>query len=175
MNLHESYWCLIGAYSWTKHSTTNLHEFTRILLVFDWCLFVDNLTTKIFFSMKLIYENEVYTIIGACYEVYNELHCGLSEAIYQEALEREFLYRGVPYMREVPLDVYYKGEKLRKRYIADFVCYDDIIVELKAVDLLTKDHVSQVLNYLHITKYPLGLLINFGHKIKLEWNRYVNI
>ena len=125
--------------------------------------------------MKLIYENEVYAIIGACYEVYNELHCGLSEAICQEALEIEFNYMGIPYMREVPLDVYYKGEKLKKRYIADFVCYDDIIVELKAVDILTNDHVSQVLNYLHITKSPLGLLVNFGHKRKLEWERYINL
>lgn len=125
--------------------------------------------------MKLIYEQEVYDIIGACYEVYNELHCGLAEPIYQEALELEFKLRGIPYLREVPLEVYYKGEKLRKRYVADFVCYDDIIIELKAAEEITNDHIAQILNYLHITKSPLGVLVNFGNKRKLEWSRYINL
>ncbi|MBQ8761259.1 MAG: GxxExxY protein [Bacteroidales bacterium] len=125
--------------------------------------------------MKLLYKEEVYDIIGACYEVYNELHCGLAEPIYQEALEIEFKIRNIPYEREVPLEVYYKGERLHKRYIADFVCYDDIIIELKAVDAITNDHVAQILNYLKITKSPLGILVNFGNKRKLEWSRYINL
>ena len=124
--------------------------------------------------MSLIYKNEVYDIIGACFDVYKELSCGLSEPIYQEALEIEFNLRGIPFEREKELVVYYKGRKLRKKYIADFVCYDDIIVELKALDNVTSKEVSQLLNYLHITKYPLGLLVNFGHEDNLEWKRYAN-
>ena len=124
--------------------------------------------------MSLIYKNEVYDIMGACFDVYKELSCGLSEPIYQEALEIEFKLRGIPFEREKELVVYYKGQKLRKKYIADFVCYDDIIVELKALDNMTSKEVSQLLNYLHITKYPLGLLVNFGHEDELEWRRYVN-
>ncbi len=125
-------------------------------------------------DMSLIYKNEVYDIIGACFDVYKELSCGLSEPIYQEALEIEFKLRGIPFEREKELVVYYKGHKLRKKYIADFVCYDDIIVELKALDNVTSKEVSQLLNYLHITKYPLGLLVNFGHEENLEWKRYAN-
>ena len=124
--------------------------------------------------MSLIYKNEVYDIVGACFDVYKELSCGLSEPIYQEALEIEFNLRGIPFEREKELVVYYKGQKLRKKYIADFVCYDDIIVELKALDNVTSKEVSQLLNYLHITKYPLGLLVNFGHEDNLEWKRYAN-
>jgi GxxExxY protein len=124
--------------------------------------------------MSLIYKNEVYDIMGACFDVYKELSCGLSEPIYQEALEIEFKLRGIPFEREKELVVYYKGQKLRKKYIADFVCYDDIIVELKALDNVTSKEVSQLLNYLHITKYPLGLLVNFGHEDNLEWKRYAN-
>ena len=112
--------------------------------------------------------------MGACFDVYKELSCGLSEPIYQESLEIEFKLRGIPFEREKELVVYYKGQKLRKKYIADFVCYDDIIVELKALDNVTSKEVSQLLNYLHITKYPLGLLVNFGHEDELEWKRYVN-
>jgi GxxExxY protein len=125
-------------------------------------------------NMSLIYKNEVYDIIGACFDVYKELSCGLSEPIYQEALEIEFNLRGIPFEREKELVVYYKGRKLRKKYVADFVCYDDIIVELKALDNVTSKEVSQLLNYLHITKYPLGLLVNFGHEDNLEWKRYAN-
>ena len=125
-------------------------------------------------DMSLIYKNEVYDIMGACFDVYKELSCGFSEPIYQEALEIEFKLRGIPFEREKELVVYYKGQKLRKKYIADFVCYDDIIVELKALDNVTSKEVSQLLNYLHITKYPLGLLVNFGHEDELEWRRYVN-
>ena len=124
--------------------------------------------------MKLFYKNEVYDIIGACFDVYKELSCGLSEPIYQEALEIEFMLRGIPFEREKELVVYYKGQKLRKRYMADFVCYDGIIVELKALDWITNSEVSQLLNYLHITKCPLGLLVNFGHEGGLEWKRYAN-
>ena len=125
--------------------------------------------------MELLFKKEVYRIMGACFEVYKELQCGLYEPIYQEALELEFISRRIPYEREVPLLVYYKGQELRKKYIADFVCYDNIILELKAVDFMTSEHESQLLNYLHITKFSLGILANFGHAKQLEWKRYINI
>ena len=148
-----------------------MHERLTKVFVRNWCNFVEEKLKE----MKLIYKNEVYDIIGACFDVCKELSCGLSEPIYQEALEIEFKSRSIPFEREKELVVYYKGQKLRKRYVADFVCYDDIIVELKALDLITSKEVSQLLNYLHITKYPLGLLVNFGHKGDLEWKRFANL
>ncbi len=124
--------------------------------------------------MELIFKQEVYNIIGACYEVYKHLSCGFYEAVYHEALEIEFEARGIPFESEKLLPVYYKGQLLKKHYRADFVCYDNIIVELKALDCMTTEHVSQLLNYLCVSRCPLGLLVNFGHKNKIEWGRYIN-
>jgi GxxExxY protein len=123
-------------------------------------------------TMALLYENESYSIIGAAMEVHNELGCGFLEAVYQEALEREFKSRSIPYKREALTDIYYKGVKLDKQYIADFICYDKIIVELKALSKLVSDNQAQVLNYLKATGYKLGLLINFG-TTKLEYKRII--
>ena len=124
--------------------------------------------------MELIFKQEVYDIIGACYEVYKHLSCGFYEAVYHEALEIEFESRGIPFESEKILPIYYKGQLLRKHYRPDFFCYDNIIVELKAVDTITTEHVSQLLNYLHASKSTLGLLVNFGCKDKIEWRRYIN-
>lgn len=117
-------------------------------------------------------ENEEYTgkIINACMEVHNELGNGFLEPVYQEALEEEFKIQGIPYVREKLLPVMYKGKQLKKEYYADFVCYDDIIVELKAVSVLSKPHKAQVLNYLNAANKEIGLLINFG-ETKLKWER----
>ena len=109
-------------------------------------------------------------IINACLEVHNELGNGFLEPVYQEALEEEFKIQGIPYVREKLLPVMYKGKQLKKEYYADFVCYDDIIVELKAVSVLSKPHKAQVLNYLNAANKEIGLLINFG-KTKLKWER----
>ncbi len=109
-------------------------------------------------------------IINACMEVHNELGNGFLEPVYQEALEEEFKIQGIPYVREKLLPVMYKGEQLKKEYYADFVCYDDIIVELKAVSVLSKPHKAQVLNYLNAANKEIGLLINFG-ETKLKWER----
>ena len=109
-------------------------------------------------------------IINACMEVHNELGNGFLEPVYQEALEEEFKIQGIPYVREKLLPVMYKGKQLKKEYYADFVCYDDIIVELKAVSVLSKPHKAQVLNYLNATNKEIGLLINFG-ETKLKWER----
>ena len=123
--------------------------------------------------MSLLYNNESYAIFGAAMEVYNQLGYGFLEAVYQEALEKEFQIRGVPYEREKELTICYKGEILKQKYKADFVCYGKVIVELKAVSELDKTHCSQVFNYLHATGFRLGLLLNFGYYNGLERNRIV--
>ena len=106
-------------------------------------------------------------------EVYNHLGHGFLEAVYQEALEKEFIARRIPYEREKELTIEYKGEVLKQTYKADFVCYGKIIVELKAVSVLDDCHRSQVYNYLHATGFRLGLLMNFGYSEGLEYERIV--
>ena len=122
--------------------------------------------------MSLLYEEETYLIIGAAMEVHKELGNGFLEAVYQEALENELQERGIPYKREVPLKIYYKNMPLNKYYIADFICYDKIIIELKALPCISKEHHGQILNYLTATRLKLGLIINFG-KQSLEHKRIV--
>ena len=124
--------------------------------------------------MNILFKDESYKIIGAAITVYNEIGSGFLEAVYQETLEKEFSLQHIPYKREVSLPIYYKGEVLSKNYIADFVCYDNIIVELKAVSSLTSEHKAQVINYLKAAKFELGLLINFGES-KLKYERLVRI
>jgi GxxExxY protein len=123
--------------------------------------------------MNLLYEDETFQIIGAAMTVHQELGHGFLEAVYQEALEKEFLFGKIPYKREVPLKIYYKNEPLEKCYIADFICYDKIIIELKATSAITTEHQAQILNYLSATKMKLGLIINFGKK-SLEHKRIIN-
>ena len=123
--------------------------------------------------MALIYSEESYAINGAAMEVYNQLGHGFLERVYQEALEKEFLLRGIPFEREKLLTIRYKGEKLKQTYKADFVCYGKIIVELKAVSELTDAHRSQVYNYLHATGFRLGIILNYGFSNGLERERIV--
>ena len=118
----------------------------------------------------LKYEEQTSKIINACMEVHNELGNGFLEPVYQEALEEELKLQGIPYEREKLLPVMYKGKRLSKEYYADFVCYGNIIVELKAVTNLVKAHKAQVLNYMKATKAEVGLLINFG-ETSLKWER----
>ncbi|MBR5674463.1 MAG: GxxExxY protein [Muribaculaceae bacterium] len=110
----------------------------------------------------LLYPKESYDITGCLLKVYNGLGSGFLEAVYQEALELEFIAAGIPYKREVPLRIQYNGVTLKKEYFADFVCYDKIIVELKAVSQLADIHKVQVKNYLKATGFQLGLIANFG-------------
>jgi GxxExxY protein len=114
--------------------------------------------------MKLIYEEESYQIIGAAQEVHGILGAGFQEAVYQEALAIEFENKNIPYELEKELRIKFKDRYLDKKYSADFVCFDKIIVELKALALLTNDHMAQVINYLKAPDFKLGLLINFGEK-----------
>ena len=121
----------------------------------------------------IIYPEESYQIIGACFEVYKEKGCGFLEAVFQECLEIELGLQNVPFVAQAPLALTYKGRPLKQRYIADFVCHDKIIIELKAVEKLADEHRAQMLNYLNSTGHKLGLLVNFGHHPKLEWERLV--
>lgn len=111
---------------------------------------------------EVLFPKESYKIVGAIYEVHKHLGPGLLEKVYQEALEQEFLLQGIPYEREKEYEVNYKGITLNQKYVADFVCFDKIIVELKSVDVLIPFHTAQVLNYLNITGLQLGLLVNFN-------------
>ena len=122
--------------------------------------------------MNLLYKDEAYKIVGACLEVHKHLGCGFLEPVYQEALEKEFISQKIPCKREIELLIYYKQERLNKYYQADFVCYDKIIVELKALSELTSQHEAQVLNYLKATGFELGLLINFG-QTSLQYKRII--
>ena len=119
-----------------------------------------------------IRDPQTYAIIGAALEVHRVLGCGFLEAVYQEALEREFLRRGIPFRREVELLIDYKGERLNATYKSDFICYDDVIVELKALDQLGGKEKAQVINYLKASRHGRGLLLNFG-AIRLENERFV--
>ncbi len=111
---------------------------------------------------EIIYKDEAFKIIGAAMEVHKTLGNGYLEAVYHEALMIEFEKRGIPYMHEEPLYIKYKDVQLKKTYVADFVCYEKIIIEVKALSQLNSDHESVVLNYLKASGLKLGILINFG-------------
>ncbi len=122
---------------------------------------------------ELILKNEVYSIIGAAMEVHKCLGTGFLEAVYQEAMEIELASRSIPFEASKILKIQYKDLLLKKEYIADLVCYSQIIVELKALDCLSGREEAQLLNYLKATGMKLGLLINFGSHPRLEWKRLV--
>ena len=111
-------------------------------------------------------------IIGAAMEVHRQLGPGFLEAVYQEALAIEFADRGIPFRREQELPIDYKGRRLPCKYRSDFVCYEEIIVELKALQALTGVDEAQMINYLKATHLGRGLLLNFGRP-SLEFKRYV--
>ena len=118
----------------------------------------------------LLYKNESFRIMGATLEVHKVLGCGFIEAVYQEALEEEFKKRGIPYEREKELTIDYKGKLLSKTFRADFICYNKIILELKAVSDFTDEHYAQIYSYLKAGRMDLGILINFG-KANLDYVR----
>lgn len=122
---------------------------------------------------ELLYKEEAYAIQGAVFEVYREMGSGFLEAVYQECLAREFRLRGVPFTAQQELALAYKGEPLEQTYRPDFICYDSIIVELKAVKETAPEHQAQVFNYLKATGLRLGLLVNFGHYPKATVQRIV--
>ncbi len=121
----------------------------------------------------LIFKDEVYQIVGAAMEVCNQLGCGFLEAVYQEALEIEFIERRIPHEPQKRIEISYKGKVLNKEYIADFLCHAKIIVEIKAIKAISGIEEAQLINYLKATNLPLGLIINFGAP-HLEWKRFAN-
>ena len=122
---------------------------------------------------ELIFKDEVYAIIGAAMDVYNSLGPGFAEPVYQEAFGVEMVSRSIPVKAQQELKILYKGKPLQKSYITDFVAYETILIEIKAMDQLGMREEAQILNYLKATSSPLGLLINFGALHDLEWKRLV--
>jgi GxxExxY protein len=121
---------------------------------------------------NLLFKDEVYAIVGAAMEVHNELKDGFLEPVYQEALEIELAKCDIPFTPQQEIPIQYKNLLLKKTYVADFIAFEKIIVEIKAIDYLTGREEAQLLNYLKASGIELGLLINFGAK-KLEWKRMV--
>lgn len=117
-------------------------------------------------------DERTYKILGAAMEVHKEMGCGFLEAVYQESLEMEFREQRIPYNVQPMVDIYYKGKLLEKKYQPDFICFDEVIVEIKALDRLSGIEESQIINYLKAAKLKVGLLLNFGSK-SLEYKRFV--
>jgi len=122
---------------------------------------------------KILFKEESYAIQGAVFEVYKEIGSGFLEPIYQECLSRELTFRNIPFLAQPEMRLSYKGVPLDQVYRPDFLCYDSIILELKATKILTDDFRAQLFNYLKISKLRLGLLINFGHNPRVEIERIV--
>lgn len=123
---------------------------------------------------NLILKDECFTVIGACMRVHSDKGNGFLEPVYQECLEIDFELEEINFLSQAPLNLEYRGRELRQHYKPDFLVYDQIILEIKAIRRLTDEHRSQVLNYLSATGYPLGLLVNFGAYGRLEWERIAN-
>ncbi|ODS30938.1 MAG: putative orf [Candidatus Scalindua rubra] len=122
---------------------------------------------------KILFPGESYAIMGACFNVYKEMGNGFLEAVYQECLEMEFSFQKIPFETQKDLQLKYRDQKLKQTYKPDFFCYNKIIVEIKALSKIMDEHRAQILNYLNGTGFKLGLLINFGHHPKLEYERFV--
>jgi GxxExxY protein len=122
---------------------------------------------------KLIYEEETFAIRGAVFEVYKEMSNGFLEAVYQECLEKELAARGIPFLPQPELKLIYKDQLLQQTYKPDLICYDKIVMELKATQNISAEHRSEVLNYLKATKMKLGLIVNFGHYPKVQIERLI--
>lgn len=121
----------------------------------------------------LLYKQETYRIIGAAFEVHKHLGPGFLEAVYQEALECEFRLQEIPFISQPKLHTYYKGQMLSKYYVPDFICFDKIIVEIKAIKACAENEQSQIINSIKVAGKKLGILINFGEK-SLYWKRFAN-
>ena len=120
-----------------------------------------------------MYKDEGYRLMGAAFEVYNQLGYGMAEEIYQQCLEIELELCQIPFVTKHELTLTYKGRQIEKRYIPDLFVFDAIVVELKAVKELIEDHEAQLFNYMRIAHQPVGYLINFGKKSELEWKRFI--
>jgi GxxExxY protein len=111
---------------------------------------------------KILFKDESYAIQGAIFDVYREMGCGFLESVYQQCLEKEFRLQNIPFVSQAELKLTYKGEPLLQTYKPDFICFNQIIVELKAVKAIAPEHQAQVINYLKASGMKLGILVNFG-------------
>ncbi len=123
------------------------------------------------FMSGIIYKDESYKIVGACFEVYNQKGFGFTEPVYQECLQLEFGFQEIPFVAQPEIQLSYKGTLLDQYFKPDFICFGKIIVEIKSVDALSNAHRAQTLNYLNATGYELALLVNFGKHPRLEYER----
>src|SRR6058998_1793820 len=120
---------------------------------------------------ELIYKEESYAIIGACFAVYKDKGCGFHEPVYHECLEIEFEFQKIPFLSKPPQTLQYRGRTLVQTFSPDFLCDEKIILEIKTVSALVDEHRAQVLNYFAATGCKLGLLVNFGHYPRMEYER----
>lgn len=128
----------------------------------------------LFEENQLIYRDESYQILGACFEVYKEKGNGFLEAIYQECLGLELSIRGISFIEKPALSLYYKNTLLKQTYQPDFLCFDKILLEIKAVKEIADEHRAQAINYLKSTGLRLCMLVNFGHYPKVQHERFLN-
>jgi GxxExxY protein len=124
-------------------------------------------------NKDILFKEESFAIMGACFNVYNDKGCGFLEPVYQECTEIELAFQKIPAEPQKKLDLFYRDQKLEHFYQPDFICFGKIIVELKAVDKITDAHRAQVLNYLNAAGLKLGIIVNFGHHPDLEYERIV--
>lgn len=124
-------------------------------------------------NTEIIFKEESYKIVGTCFEVYNHMGHGFLEAVYQECLAVEFADQDVPFVEQPHLKLKYKTKPLKQTYLPDFLCFDEIILEIKSAKNMTDEHRAQVINYLKATGKQLALLVNFGHYPKLEYERFL--
>jgi GxxExxY protein len=120
----------------------------------------------------LVLPDESYKIMGACFEVYKRMGCGFTEAVYQECLEIEFDYCGKPFESQAHRILEYRNKILISHFVPDFICCGEIIVEIKAVAKIIDDFRAKAINYLNATKLPLTIIVNFGHRPKIEYERF---
>lgn len=123
--------------------------------------------------MRIVFREESYLIMGACFEVYKEKGCGFLESVYHECLDIEFRLQSIPFVTKALLNLEYKGQPLQQKYQPDFMCFEKIVLEIKAVSQLDDIDRAQVHNYLKATGHKLGLLVNFGHHPQVEYERIV--
>ena len=125
-------------------------------------------------SRKLLSKIESFKIIGACFEVYNQLGPGFLESVYQQCLLEEFQTQGINCTAQQRIHITYKGKQIQQFFDADFICFNKIILEIKAVKNLLDEHRAQTINYLKATNLELALLVNFGQHPKLQYERFLN-
>lgn len=122
---------------------------------------------------KLLFEEETFKVIGACINVHKKLGNGFSEAVYQQAIEKEFLQANIPFEQQKEVPIYYNGEPLNEFFTVDFLCYNNVLLDIKSVLSIQEHMTQQVLNYLKSSHIEIGMLINFGEQ-SLKWKRLVN-